>query len=97
MTNIFIIFTIANIANMIKTFVISDELFYGFSVMLDPSLFDSIKSVIQHVKDKLKAVFTLHNLELLCRRVDELDLHIHDVKFISDIQHHEIIYICSHC
>lgn len=87
---------------MIKTFVISDDLFHGFSVILNPMLFDSIKSLLEHIKNKLKAIFVLNNLELLAQKVDNLDLHLHGAKFISDLQEkpeEDIIYICSysHC
>ena len=84
---------------MLKTFIISDELFQGYSIIVDVMLFDSIKSLTTYVKEKLKALFVKNNLEILCKKVDKLNLHIHECKFISELQTQDnfIIYLCSHC
>lgn len=83
---------------MIKTFIISDELFQGYRMLLDPMLFDSIKALIKHVKDNIRALLTTNNLEMLVNKIDKIDLHIHEFKFITEIQKSDnsIIYMCSH-
>lgn len=83
---------------MIKTFIISDEIFQGYKLLLDPMLFDSIKSLIEHVKDNIKALLIINNFEILIKKINKIDLHIHEYKFITDIQKSDnnIIYICSH-
>lgn len=83
---------------MLKTFVISDELLQGYTLVADVQLFDSIKELMIYVKEKIKALFITNNLLILAKKVDNMNLHIHDCKFITEIENNpnSIIYICTH-
>lgn len=84
---------------MLKTFIISDELFQGYQVVVDPSLFESIKALCEYVKNILKTVMIQNNLENIAKKVEKLELHIHNVMFIDQVQQSkdDIIYLCNHC
>lgn len=83
---------------MLKTFVISDELLQGYTLVVDVLLFDSVKALMIYVKEKVKALFIINNLHILANKVDNMNFHIHDCKFLTEIENNpnSIIYICTH-
>lgn len=84
---------------MLKTFIISDKLFQGYTVVVDPCLFSSIKELCEYVKGHLKAIAIQNNLNIIVKKIEQLELHIHDLLFIDQVKDSkdDIIYLCSHC
>lgn len=73
---------------------ISDELFWGFNIDINLTLFETNENIIIYIKNRLKNYFLAANLQLLAEKVDEKNLHI-DENF-ENLNNYKIIYICSH-
>jgi len=83
----------------IKTFRISDEFFQGFTVELDLDYYESIDAIAAQAKRTLITLLEQHQLELLVKKAQEQDFHIHDYE-IGDIllaDSDTVFWICSHC
>jgi hypothetical protein len=83
---------------MLKTIIISDEIFQGFSLNISLHNFESIKDLCEYIKDKLISNLILLNLDKLIEKAKLLNLHSHEYKFYQDIcsSQAEIIYLCCH-
>jgi hypothetical protein len=84
---------------MIKTFIISSELFWGWKSSLNTSKYNTHEKIIKKVKDDLKEFLNSRNLLELVKKVDEMTLHIHNE--MHDIIHEDNplgpFYLCDHC
>jgi len=82
-----------------RTFCISDELFGGYRVTLDMTHIRNLGEIVNEIKYKLYFIFKQMNLDILCKKIDNIQFHIHDVTlddiFISDSS--AVFYVCSHC
>lgn len=81
----------------IKQFIISHELFQGFTLILSIDNFLSIKQLSEHILQKLISYLDTSNLYILVEKAKKMKLHHHTYKFISEIQNdpNDIIYLCS--
>ena len=83
---------------MIKTFILSTELFWGWRSILDTSIYDNENKIITQILYELKEFLKSRNLQELVKKVDEMTLHFHNDLY--DVIHNEsnvLYYICDHC
>jgi hypothetical protein len=77
---------------------ISDDLFSGFTVVVDISYHDNIDKIAKYAKDVLVYYMEKEKLEILVVKANEKQFHIHDIPMsdiISNVD--EIIWVCGHC
>lgn len=91
-----------NVETIERTFQISSDLFWGYSVNIDISKLNSITSIIEYIKTDLKNFLLSKNLQLLIEKLDQRHFHIHSPHDnYNDLLNHTdtntIIYICDHC
>lgn len=81
----------------IKQFIISDELFQGFTLTLSIQTFSSIQELTNYFLQKLISYLDTGNLYILLEKAKQIKLHHHIYKFISEIDNDpdDIIYLCS--
>lgn len=80
------------------TFQLSDEIFWGYKIVIDIDMFTSSHDIIEIVKDDMKQFFKSHNLLNLAERIDGLSLCmpcLQNLKNKINITE-QIVYICSH-
>ena len=84
-------------------FVLSCDLLWGYSKILDPVWFVDVEALIECVRTSLIWTLQQNGLDVLVEKTKDLKLHIHDytldkLKSIntSNNQNH-VIYICDHC
>ncbi len=84
---------------MLKTLIISHELFQDYSITVDLYLFDNIKDLTEYAKKHLSSTLFLLNLSKLSKIADDLSLHIHGVKFIQQLRDssESVVWLCSQC
>ena len=81
-----------------RTFQLSDDLFWGFSIKLDLDEIESIEEVFVLMKVRLKNFLKKGNLEILVEKLDKKVFHCSTLgKILVDTDENTIIYICSHC
>jgi len=85
-----------------RIFQISSELFWGYRLKADISMYDSLNDIIQLIKLDLKRYLLEKNLKALAEKVDAMKLHMHE-PFVSFAELAErtspsdILYLCDHC
>ena len=84
--------------SQLRTCKISDDLFFGFTVIVDISYHDNIDKMAKYVKDVLVYYMEKEKLEILVEKANEKRFHIHDVP-MSDIVSNsdKTIWVCGHC
>lgn len=82
---------------MSTKFVISSELFGGFTIMLNPSEYESINNIIEHCQLQLTLYLLAGNMDILANKADKLFLHIHNVVYEEIIKHPERTYFVCEC
>jgi hypothetical protein len=78
----------------LTTFILSSELFWGFSVTININDFCNNEEIIKYIKKELKAFLMIKNLQLLVEKVNTLELHMHDE--FENLKLQNIWYICDH-
>lgn len=81
-------------AIQIKTFQISDKIYWGYQykIPLLYALSISNQTIIDEIKKDMENFFNTHNLEYLKKGIDNLDLHI-----CGDIaKDNSVVYVCTH-
>lgn len=59
---------------MLKTVYLKGYLFHDYRTVVELSVFDKMDDLIYYIREKLKALFTTHNLPELYLRVDQMDI-----------------------
>jgi len=86
---------------MLKKLQISDDLFWGYSMIINIDDYTSFDELIYLIKSNL--IITLKNLNLmiLAERAEQLVLHNHMYNKYDDLydlsNDDNIIYLCGHC
>ncbi len=83
----------------IITLTISDDLFQGYTVVLDIDYYDNNEQLCEQIITTLKNHLKLHNFETLFLKLIEKKFHIHDVTFgeICLMSQEQVVWVCSHC
>jgi hypothetical protein len=82
---------------MSTKFVISSELFGGFTVMLNPSEYGSIDNIIEYCQLQLTLYLLAGNMDILANKADKIFLHVHSVVYEDIIKHSERTYFLCEC
>jgi hypothetical protein len=80
---------------VIKSVIVSSELFQGYTEFIELFDFTSIEHLCNFIKKKLMAHLCLLNLSILEEKVNNISFHIHDCKFIHELFEKDFIYICE--
>jgi hypothetical protein len=85
--------------NMQKIIQISDELFWGYNMIIDINNYSSFEELGLAMKKDLINFLNTHNLQLLKEKAELLNLHNHNFEKYEDIynRNDDIIYLCGHC
>lgn len=85
--------------NMQKIIQISDELFWGYNMIIDINNYSSFEELGLAMKKDLIKFLNTHNLQLLKEKAELLNLHNHNFEKYEDIYNtnDDIIYLCGHC
>lgn len=85
--------------NMQKIIQISDELFWGYNMIIDINDYSSFEELGLAMKKNLINFLNTHNLQLLKEKAELLNLHNHNFEKYEDIYNtnDDIIYLCGHC
>lgn len=85
--------------NMQKIIQISDELFWGYNMIIDINNYSSFEELGLAMKKDLINFLNTHNLQLLKEKAELLNLHNHNFEKYEDIYNtnDDIIYLCGHC
>lgn len=85
--------------NMQKIIQISDELFWGYNMIIDINDYSSFEELGLAMKKDLINFLNTHNLQLLKEKAELLNLHNHNFEKYEDIYNtnDDIIYLCGHC
>jgi hypothetical protein len=84
-----------------RIFQISDDLFWGYRVVIDVNRVESLRDAIQLVKDDLILYLKHRNLMTLAEKVSVLTLHMHEPmcafsELLSNTHPDQILYLCGH-
>ncbi len=82
-----------------RQFILSDDLFSGFTKTIDLDETNTLSELIDEVYNELYNLFKEQKLDLLLANLKTKKFHIHDYSF-EDIllsQPMTVFYICSHC
>lgn len=84
---------------MKKIIQISDELFWGFNIIVDINDYKSFDELIIKIKNELISFLNKNNLLCLVDKAKTLNLHNHNYKDYNELYEikENIIYICGHC
>ena len=83
----------------LRNFTISDDLFSGFSWVVDLDECENLKNIIDTVSNALLNFLQTVSMVILVEKMKEKEFHIHDYTF-EDIllnSSNQEYYICSHC
>ena len=83
---------------VLVTFVLSFDLLWGYSMVLDPEWFTSIEAITACVQVSLSYMFRQNGLDILYEKCKGLPLHIHDhtIESLKAINPNSTVYICDH-
>ena len=83
---------------VLVTFIISSELFWGFSVQLEPTWFVSLDAIVKCIHMMLQTHFKKNNMDVMYEKSKQLKFHIHDYTFenICTLPENSSIYVCDH-
>jgi hypothetical protein len=83
----------------VHTFILSDDLFSGFTCQIDLDYMENIKDIIDNMLEQLNGLLMQYNMHVLKEKLNDKNLHIHDHSFeeILISKANTIFYICSHC
>ena len=81
-----------------RKFTISDNLFSGYSTLIDLDEINSKEEIVVSVKNKLVNVLNENNLESLIYNLNKTNFHIHDFTFEDVLlsEPNKQFYICDH-
>jgi hypothetical protein len=84
---------------MKKIVQISDELFWGFHLIIDIEDYSSFEELAIYVKNELISFLKYNNLLNLVIKAEKLNLHNHNYLNYKDLydSKDDIIYLCGHC
>jgi hypothetical protein len=84
---------------VIKTIIVSSELFWGFTMSICIQTHDSLKELCEYVKEQIEAQMKILNLVILKNKAAVLKLHCHKFSTLAEIleSDDDIIYLCDHC
>ena len=84
---------------MKKIIQISDELFWGFNIIIDLNYYNSLKELGEKLKDELINFLRKNNLLNLLVKAKELNLHNHCYSEYEDLfrNDYDTIYFCGNC
>ena len=79
-------------------FILSCDLFWGYSMMLDPNWFTSIQSIISCVETSLQSLLKKNGFDVLYEKSKLLNFLIHDHTYQSlcALNVESTVYICDH-
>lgn len=82
----------------LRKFVCSDELFSGFSTLIDLREVDTKEDICKKFKNSLQSVLQEHNFENLLVNLKNKIFHIHDIKMenILTSDTDDLFYVCFH-
>lgn len=85
--------------NMQRIVQISDELFWGYNMIININDYSSFEELGLAMKKDLIKFLNSHNLQLLKEKAELLNLHNHNFEKYEDIYYtnDDIIYLCGHC
>ena len=83
---------------VLVTFVLSCDLFWGFSMDLEPQWFRSIEFIIECVKNSFLTTLNSKNLDVLYDEAKRKKFHIHDhsMDTLCALEQNSVVYICDH-
>lgn len=82
-----------------RKFIISDDLFSGFEIIVDLDEHESLIDIINTITNALLTILKEKKLNILSQKLELINFHIHNYNF-ADILLSEpdtIFYICNHC
>lgn len=84
---------------MIKIIQISDELFWGYSKIVNLDDYKSFEELGLDLKNDLINFLNSNNLQILKEKAEKINLHNHNYKNYNDLYslNDDIIYMCGHC
>jgi len=84
---------------MQKILQISDELFWGYNMIVDLDNYKSFEELVLTIKNDLIKFLNMNNLQILKEKAELLNLHYHGYDKYEDLYktNEMIIYICGHC
>lgn len=84
---------------MKKIVQISDQLFWGFHLIIEIDNYNSFDEMGNFIKKELISFLTYHNLLNLVIEAEKLKLHNHNFTNYEDLynSNDDIIYLCGHC
>ena len=83
---------------VLVTFVLSCDLFWGYSMVLHPIWFTSIEALISCIKVTLCIMLKQNSLDVLNEKCKDMSLHIHDhtLESLQTVTNGSTVYICDH-
>jgi hypothetical protein len=84
---------------MKKIIQISDELFWGFNIIIDLNNYSSIEEIGNLLKNELIVFLRSNNLLNLLDKAKELNLHHHNYSEYEELynNNYDTIYFCGNC
>ena len=82
-----------------RKFIISDDQFSGFSMVVDLDEVESLDDICSKMFDFIFKLLTKYNFIILLEKLNEKNFHIHDYTFESMLMSdsEKEFFICSHC
>ena len=79
-------------------FVLSCDMFWGYSMMLDPDWFNSTESIVRCVHVNLQTFLRLNGFDVLPERCKCMNLTLHEssLQELSRLPNNHTVYICDH-
>ncbi|MBM08477.1 MAG: hypothetical protein CMF69_02710 [Magnetovibrio sp.] len=82
-----------------RKFILSHELFSGYSSNVDLDVVESKNDIINFVHNEVHNLLVNNNFDILIKNLKESNFHIHDYEFGDILMSppEKIFYICCHC
>ena len=77
-----------------RKFQISDDVFWGYNLMININLYTNSNDIILEVKNSLKHFLGQNNLEVLKEKVDEKIYNLPEFELILTSNPVDTIYVC---
>ena len=84
---------------MKKIIQISDDLFWGYNMIIELDNYKSFEELAIEVKNDLINFLNINNLQILKEKAQLLKLHNHSYKNYEELYktNETVIYLCGHC
>jgi len=81
---------------------ISDDLFWGYNMIVEVDKYKSFEELGILIKDDLIKMLKMNNLQILKEKAERMNLHNHGYETYEDMlkevnKEATIIYLCGHC